>query len=437
MEHHESPFINQESLPKPFEIGIYTKANEKHPLINEDSSFTKEKKDGSIIFGVFDGMGGVAYGRESSSFCLSAVESQLDSINPTTPLQDIGDRLRTISEDVNDEFLNKKSEIHLGGSTGVFGMIIPDKSGGHMAIISNIGDSRAYVFRNGELIRITTDDSQIRFDYPEKFTEMQNHIDEASRIEELTDEEVKAFKTRNVITGCFGNPSVRPEIVTFPLEKGDILLVTTDGVHDNLTATEIKNILNLQKRNGSLDISKSIVNSSIRRSQEGSYRSKADDMTALVIKFEESSESKPKEEFAPQSLPEKFIPKVGQSINVQTSKGLIESNWTITSIRGKHIVVQHHREDGQIETMNLTSDKLDRFNRKAKPIDVVTAENFDQLLFTLNELEGIQGTDRFFSKDYLIDVIQKYLKGEAGLENIPRSNELRDTVEKISRSQQQ
>lgn len=432
MEYHESPVINQESLTKPIETSISTKASEKHPLSNEDNSFAKEKKDGTVTFGVFDGMGGIANGKESSNFCLSAVESQMDGISPTTSPQDIGEKLRTISEDVNDEFLGRKGELKLGGSTGVFGMIVAERSGSRTAVIANIGDSRAYVFRNGELIRITTDDSQIRVDYPNNFAKMQNHIDEASSYSELTDDEAEAFRTRNVITGCFGNPSVRPEIITFPLEQGDILLVTTDGIHDNLTTTEIRNILDLQKRNGSSEISKSIVNSSVRRSQERSFRSKADDMTALVIKIGESSTPTPKEEISsPQPSPDSFIPQINQEVNVQRSSGLVESGWVIKFINKDGIVVHKKEENGVINIKTLPFDKLERFNRPAKPDDIVTAQDFNQLLFTLSRLDGVQGTERFYSRDYLINVIQKYLKGEASLENIPRSNELRDTVQKL------
>lgn len=429
MELRESPIANQESFPKPVEISISTKASEKHPLSNEDSSFTKEKKDGGVIFGVFDGMGGIDYGRESSNFCLSAVESQMDGISSTTSPQYIGNKLRTISEDVNDEFLDRKSEIQLGGSTGVFGMIIPDKNGGHMAVIANIGDSRAYVFRDGELIKLTTDQGFTRD------IRIQDRLDEAMSRDELTDVEKEVFDNRNVIDGYFGNQGVQPEIVTFPLEQGDILLVTTDGVHDNLTTTEIRNILNLQRRNGSSEISKSIVNSSVRRSQEKSFRSKADDMTALVIKFGESSTPTPKEEISsPQPSPDSFIPQINQEVNIQRSSGLVESGWVIKFINKDGIVVHKKEENGVINIKTLPFDRLERFNRPAKPVDIVTAQDFNQLLFTLSRLEGVQGTDRFYSKDYLINVIQKYLKGEASLENIPRSNELRDTVQKLFNS---
>ena len=435
MEYQESPVINQESLTKPIEISISTKASEKHPLSNEDNSFAKTKTDGIVIFGVFDGIGGAINGRESSNFCSSAIESQMDGINPTASPQYIGDRLRTISEDVNDEFLDKKSEIQLGGSTAVFGMIVTEKSGSRTAVIANIGDSRAYVFRNGELIKITTDDSQIKVDYPNNFTEMQNHIDEALSYSELTDDEAEAFKTRNAIDGYFGNQRVQPEIITFPLEQGDILLVTTDGVHDNLTTTEIRNILNSQKRNGSSEISKSIVNSSVRRSQERSFRSKADDMTALVIKIGESSTPTPKEEISsPQPSPDSFIPQINQEVNVQRSSGLVESGWVIKFINKDGIVVHKKEENGVINIKTLPFDKLERFNRPAKPDDIVTAQDFNQLLFTLSRLDGVQGTERFYSRDYLINVIQKYLKGEASLENIPRSNELRDTVQRLFNS---
>lgn len=426
MEQHESP-VNQESLIKPFEVGISTKANVEHPLSNEDSVFTKEKNDGTIIFGVFDGMGGAANGKESSNFCSYAIESQMDGISSTISPQGIGDKLRTISEDVNDEFLDKKSEIQLGGSTGVFGMILPDKSGGHMAVIANIGDSRAYVFRDGELIRLTTDQGLV------KETKIQDRLDEVMNRDELTAEEKIAFDNRRVITGCFGNPSVNPEIVTFPLEKGDILLVTTDGVHDNLTTTEIRNILFQQKEKSSFNISKAIIDSSVRRSQEGISRSKADDMTALVIKIGENSTSEPKGEIlSPQPSPETFTPRINQVVNVQRSSGLIESDWVIKFIDDNGIVVHKNEVNGKIIIRRFTQNELARFNSQPKTSDIATSENFHQLFFFINRIEGIQGSDNFYSKDYLISTIKKYLKGEASIKNITRAEGLRDIVEVLS-----
>jgi len=433
MEYHESPVVQQESLSKPVEVSISTKASEKHPLSNEDNSFAKEKERGTVVFGVFDGMGGEINGRESSNFCLSAVESQMDGISSTTSPQDIREKLMKISEDVNDEFLDKKSELSLGGSTGVFGMIVTEKNGSRTAVIANIGDSRAYVFRDGQLIKITTDDSKLKIDYPGEYPEMQEHLDEAMSRGDLTSEESDAFDTRNAIGGYFGNQRVQPEIITFPLEQGDILLVTTDGVHDNLTTSDIKNILNLQKRNGSLDISKSIVNSSVRRSQEGGFRSKADDMTALVIKIGENSTSEPKSEIlSPQPLPENFVPKINQAVNVQRSSGLIESDWIIKFIDNDGIVVHKNEPNGRIVVKKLSLGKLDHLNSQPKTNDIVTSENFHQLFFFLDRLGGIQGSEVFYPKDYLISTIRKYLKGEASIKNITRSGGLRDIVEALS-----
>lgn len=435
MENSELPIVNPESQrDKPFDVGISTQANEEHPTRNEDTGFCKEKNNGAVTFGIFDGMGGESNGRESSNLCSAAIELQLDGIYPEMAIDDIKRKLGTVSEDVNDEFLDKKSELHLGGSTGVFGMIIPDKSGGRMAVIANIGDSRAYVFRNGELIKITTDQGLV------KKKEIQDRLDEAMNRDELTVEEEVAFRNRRIIAGCFGNPSVKPEIVTFPLEKGDILLVTTDGVHDNLTTSEIRTILNSQHSKKAADISRSITDASVHRSHEvENFRHKLDDMTALVIKFEGGLETKPKQEVEPQPLPEKFIPIINQSVNVQRSNGIVESGWVIKYIKRDGIVVHKKEENGEITIKKLSFDRLDRFNRQPKVSDIASSENFHQLFYTLNKLGGIQGSETYYPKDYLISVIKKYLKdnGEADIKNITRSAGLRDVVQELFRSKQQ
>lgn len=424
MEHRESPIANHELLTRRFDISISTKASEAHPDSNEDNSFAKEKRLGVVTFGVFDGMGGEVNGRDSSSFCSAAVESGLSGIDSRMSTNDVKQKLRRTSKDVNTEFINKKEKLKLGGSTGVFGVILPDKNGDHTAVIANIGDSRAYIFRDGQLIKLTTDDSKLRIDYPREYPRMQERLDEATNRYQLTNEELAAFKSRNTISGFFGNHRAEPETITFTLRRGDVVLVTTDGIHDNLTSTEIKNILNLQKNNDASTISTSIVSSSVSRSQEGSFRSKVDDMTALVIKFEEDT-------LPPQSLPERFVPRINQPVNVQRSSGIVESGWVIYSINDDEIVVHKKEENGNIVIKRLEFSDLDRFNRLPKPSDIASSENFSQLFFTLNQLGGIQGSEVYYSKDYLITTIGKYLKGEVDIKNLTRSEGLRDIVQTL------
>ena len=73
------------------------------------------------------------------------------------------------------------------------------------------------------------------------------------------------------------------------------LLFTSDGIHDNLTTSEIKEIVFFNKIKSSFDISQALIKAAAIRVLEKTFRSKPDDKTAMVIKIVEDSVSKPEE----------------------------------------------------------------------------------------------------------------------------------------------
>lgn len=100
---------------------------------------------------------------------------------------------------------------------------------GNTLHVAHLGDSRAYFLSKGNLKRLTSDHSVV-----------QQLIDE----EELTEEEAKTHPDRNVITRSLGNyAQVEPTINSFPIEPGDVLLLCSDGLHDELSDETIQRLL--------------------------------------------------------------------------------------------------------------------------------------------------------------------------------------------------
>jgi serine/threonine protein phosphatase PrpC len=92
-------------------------------------------------------------------------------------------------------------------------------------VVAQVGDTRAYMIRGGRFEQLTRDDSLV-----EAYREKQPTI---------TPEEL-ATLPQNIITKCLGTAAdVAPRLSLVPLQRGDMVLLTTDGVHTTLPAAEL------------------------------------------------------------------------------------------------------------------------------------------------------------------------------------------------------
>jgi protein phosphatase len=97
------------------------------------------------------------------------------------------------------------------------------------AYVVHVGDSRCYLYRDGQLARMTTD-----------HTLAQRALDEGL----LTPEQANATGLRNTLWNCIGaGTDVRPDVYRATLEPGDELLLCTDGLTRKLTEASISDTL--------------------------------------------------------------------------------------------------------------------------------------------------------------------------------------------------
>jgi serine/threonine protein phosphatase PrpC len=88
--------------------------------------------------------------------------------------------------------------------------------GGGAALVGHVGDSRAYLLRNGGIRQITEDHSLLN-DY--------------KKSRALTPEEIEAFPHKNVIVRALGmKDQVEVDLVREELQDGDVLLLCSDGL---------------------------------------------------------------------------------------------------------------------------------------------------------------------------------------------------------------
>lgn len=165
---------------------------------------------------------------------------------------------------------------HKAETTATVMVVCADKDEPNIAVV-NVGDSRLYGFnrKNQTVSRLTRDDSVVQ-QYP--------HFDDVEHENELSPAELIIFThMRRVISNAIGGPSYTAvEAHSYPIEGYDGFLLTTDGVHDNLTTKEIGRIV--FSSGSEEETVKTLIESARNRSERLDHlRSKPDDITAVYV----------------------------------------------------------------------------------------------------------------------------------------------------------
>lgn len=203
-----------------------------HRFQNEDSLGTLPLSDAYALV-VCDGMGGHEGGAEASQI---AVEIFLKTLHQSQ--QGIAEKMQEGVQSANSEIFQaarKRGAAVVMGTTLVAG-VIQQEGGSHQLHLANVGDSRAYLFRKGQLQQLTNDHSQVA---------------QLIATGALTKEQAARFPGRNVVTRALGSEAiVTPDLFQFPLYPDDIVLLATDGLHSEIEDERIAEVL---RSNSQLD----------------------------------------------------------------------------------------------------------------------------------------------------------------------------------------
>jgi protein phosphatase len=164
------------------------------------------------IFVVCDGMGGLAAGEIAS---YKAVECTVRTYNDLSDQEMAPEqRLRSAIVTANETVWNMAQQdpkLRGMGTTLVAASIFRNR-----LVIGNVGDSRAYVLRDGRCVQITEDHS---------------YIAERTRRGGTVLSDDATQRLRQFITRAVGvHPSVEPDFFVLELEPADMILLTTDGL---------------------------------------------------------------------------------------------------------------------------------------------------------------------------------------------------------------
>lgn len=173
---------------------------------NQDSAYA-----GSHLLVVADGMGGHAGGDVASSVAIG----RLASLDSETPASDIVATLEESVLEANQEILRRaRDEPQLRGLGTTITALL--RAEGKFAL-AHIGDSRAYLLRDGETVQITKD-----------HTFVQRLLDEGR----LTEEEAERHPQRSVLMRVLGDVDADPELDLSlrAAHPGDRWLLCSDGL---------------------------------------------------------------------------------------------------------------------------------------------------------------------------------------------------------------
>ena len=192
--------------------------------LNEDNFLLNNTNDKYTVLAVADGMGGHNAGEVASADAIAYLKSYDESTGFSVSIKK---RLMECFDAINT-FIYKqsiKSSRFAGMGTTLTAAII---ARGRL-YAANVGDSRCYVINNYEIKQITRDHS---------------FVEELVRLGKLTKEEAKNHPDKNKLMQAMGTePSVKTDLFTEDLKKGDIVLLCTDGLTNMVDEEEIKNVL--------------------------------------------------------------------------------------------------------------------------------------------------------------------------------------------------
>jgi protein phosphatase len=183
---------------------------------NEDS--VRPTTDGSIaepvVIAVADGMGGAVAGEIASRVAIEAAVAA----QPTDDLTP-GDRIR-LGNDAVLRAVEDDYTLSGMGTTLTLGLFLP--SG--VARVAHIGDSRMYLYRDGELRQLTRDHTLVA---------------DLVAMGRITAEQAETHPRRNLVTKVIGTPEAEPDEFEVSLEIGDRVLLCSDGLNSMLRDQDI------------------------------------------------------------------------------------------------------------------------------------------------------------------------------------------------------
>ena len=200
---------------------------------NEDACFVIPNQD---VYIVADGVGGNNSGEVASSTAVDSLASFIkknDLKSCETPEEIFGFFTEAVDTANRNVYRLGQSEMNYRGmATTVVMAYIRD----NVAYLTNIGDSRAYLFRNGRLKRVTKDHT---------------YVNELIKKGLITEKEAETHSQKNVITKAVGAEfEAEPDFYRVNLEPEDVMVLCSDGLYGEVGEDRMTDVLKMAVAKG-------------------------------------------------------------------------------------------------------------------------------------------------------------------------------------------
>jgi serine/threonine protein phosphatase PrpC len=224
---------------------------------NEDAYLAR-----SPVYVIADGMGGAQAGEVAARIATDAFEHGVAADSAAE------EELARIAAEANRRIFE-----HARADTSRSGMgttLTAALVNGDEVSIVHVGDSRAYLFRDGELRQLTRDHSL---------------VEELRRRGQLTSEEAEEHPQRSVITRALGpEPSVEVDVHTHQARPGDVFLLCSDGLTSMVREERLRDIL------ATSESLRAAVDASVREANQMGGR---DNITVVLFRVGSEDERRP------------------------------------------------------------------------------------------------------------------------------------------------
>lgn len=179
---------------------------------NEDSFFADANTARGLVV-VADGMGGHAAGEVASEMTVQIVAGELvarSDLATDAMAEELARALRRANTAIYERTITEADKQGMGTTASVL-LVAAGRY-----VIGQVGDSRVYLLRQGQLTQLTKDHSYV-----------QEQVDAGH----LTPEQARSHPYSNVITRCVGaSAEVEPDSFQGEVRAGDLFLVASDGL---------------------------------------------------------------------------------------------------------------------------------------------------------------------------------------------------------------
>jgi protein phosphatase len=179
------------------------------------------------LLAVADGMGGAAAGEVASKLAMEVLDesfsryaNELERGKSMVSIERLTEKaIRLANRRVHSEATSHSGRKGMG--TTLTMVAIHDNK----AVLGHVGDSRAYLVRDGRIFQLTKDHSW---------------VEEQRQRGLLSEAEAESHEWRNLITRALGTrPEVEPDIIPVNVRAGDVLVLCSDGLHGQVEPQEI------------------------------------------------------------------------------------------------------------------------------------------------------------------------------------------------------